>query len=99
MDLVNSKQLQVKSDPSLFSVQHFCLHDGPGTRSIVFFKGCPLRCEWCQNPESWSRKPELAYKQTLCIDCKTCVKTCPENAFSAPGEWDKDKCTLCFKCG
>jgi len=85
-------------NPALFSVQHFCLHDGPGTRSIIFFKGCPLRCVWCQNPESWSRKAELAYKHTLCIDCKICVDVCPEKAIVAPGEWDADKCTLCFKC-
>ena len=100
MDSINNHCSEVKTSktPNLFSVQHFCLHDGPGTRSIIFFKGCPLRCVWCQNPESWLLKPELAYKHTLCIDCKTCVEVCPEKAISAPGEWDKERCTLCFKC-
>jgi pyruvate formate lyase activating enzyme len=93
-----NKEVKTSKRPNLFSVQHFCLHDGPGTRSIIFFKGCPLRCVWCQNPESWSLKTELAYKHTLCIDCKTCVEVCPEKAISAPGEWDEERCTLCFKC-
>lgn len=86
------------SPPATFAVQHFCLHDGPGTRSIVFFKGCPLRCLWCQNPESWSRKPELAYKQHLCIGCRTCVKVCEPGAMSAPGVWDLTRCDGCNAC-
>lgn len=85
-------------DPAIFSVQHFCLHDGPGVRSIVFFKGCPLRCQWCQNPESWSPSPEPAFKPRLCIDCKTCVDVCPEKAILKPGHCDQSRCRLCFSC-
>lgn len=85
-------------DPAVFSIQHFCLHDGPGVRSIVFFKGCPLRCSWCQNPESWRTAPELAFKAHLCIDCKTCVNACPQQAISAPGHRDLQKCGQCFTC-
>ncbi|MCP5071020.1 MAG: glycyl-radical enzyme activating protein [bacterium] len=85
-------------NPHIFSVQHFCLHDGPGVRSVVFLKGCPLRCEWCQNPESWSRKSELAFKPNRCNDCNRCVDICPEKAMSRPGVWDTDQCTLCFEC-
>jgi len=91
-DMVNAK------DPAIFSIQHFCLHDGPGVRSIVFFKGCPLRCVWCQNPESWRTAPELAFKAHLCIDCRTCVNTCPQKAISAPGIRDTQKCDGCFTC-
>lgn len=84
--------------PLIFSIQHFCLHDGPGTRSIVFFKGCPLRCLWCQNPESWSAGSELAFKAHLCIGCKGCLATCPQQAFAAPGEWDRGRCDHCLAC-
>lgn len=92
-----------EGDPLVFSVQHFCLHDGPGVRSLVFFKGCPLRCVWCQNPESWSREPELGYKAHLCIGCKTCARVCPSGAV-APGRGtpgpgrDRSRCRLCFAC-
>jgi pyruvate-formate lyase-activating enzyme len=56
-----------RSEPraTILSVQHFCMHDGPGVRSVVFFKGCSLRCAWCCNPESWSAEPQLAYKPSL----------------------------------
>lgn len=82
----------------IFSVQHFCVHDGPGIRSVVFLKGCPLRCSWCQNPESWSKTPELGHKQRNCIDCGTCVSVCPTGAMKAPGHWSVDDCTTCFRC-
>jgi pyruvate formate lyase activating enzyme len=85
-------------NPAIFSIQHFCLHDGPGVRSMVFFKGCPLRCAWCQNPESWRMPPEAAFKAHLCIDCKTCVEVCPQKAISAPGVRDTQKCEDCFTC-
>ncbi len=84
--------------PLVFAVQHFCLHDGPGTRSIVFFKGCPLRCSWCQNPESWRREAELAHKEHLCASCESCVKACPTGAMTEPGKWDPARCDLCMKC-
>ncbi|NNM50954.1 MAG: glycyl-radical enzyme activating protein [Pseudomonadales bacterium] len=84
--------------PQIFSVQHFCVHDGPGIRSVVFFKGCPLRCSWCQNPESWSKEPELGYKEHSCLQCTTCVNTCPTGAMYAPGHWTTDSCTQCFRC-
>ncbi|NOY69634.1 MAG: glycyl-radical enzyme activating protein [Deltaproteobacteria bacterium] len=85
-------------NPAVFSIQHFCLHDGPGVRSIVFLKGCPLRCAWCQNPESWKASPDIAFKAHLCIDCKTCVNACPQDAIAAPGVRDVHKCDLCFTC-
>ena len=84
--------------PLIFAIQHFCIHDGPGTRSVVFFKGCPLRCQWCQNPESWRRETELAHKGHLCIDCETCVDVCPTGALTEPGVWDTARCDLCLRC-
>lgn len=87
-----SEQAQV------FSVQHFCVHDGPGIRSVVFLKGCPLRCSWCQNPESWAKGPELGHKQRNCLNCGTCVSVCPTGAMTAPGQWSTDDCTSCFQC-
>ena len=82
----------------VLSVQHFCLHDGPGVRSLVFLKGCPLRCVWCQNPESNRAGPERAFKAQKCIACGTCVDACPEQAIDAPGLRDAARCRLCFTC-
>ncbi|MBA4368413.1 MAG: hypothetical protein C0403_12345 [Desulfobacterium sp.] len=82
----------------IFSIQHFCLHDGPGIRSMVFFKGCPLRCTWCQNPESWAPAPELGFKSRLCVNCRTCVSVCPANAMKTPGQIRSDLCQKCFAC-
>lgn len=82
----------------IFSIQHFCLHDGPGIRSLVFFKGCPLRCVWCQNPESWKPAPELGFKKHLCTGCRTCISVCPEDAIVSPGQIRSDKCRQCFAC-
>jgi len=86
------------AQPLVFSIQHFCLHDGPGVRSLVFFKGCPLRCVWCQNPESWSTEQELGFKAHLCINCQTCVNVCSEKAMLAVGKRDRNRCRLCFTC-
>ncbi len=85
-------------EPLILSVQHFCIHDGPGVRSLVFFKGCPLRCAWCQNPESWSPRAQLGFKPHLCIACRTCVEVCPNKAVTAPGVRDHGRCRLCFTC-
>ncbi|MBO8157957.1 MAG: glycyl-radical enzyme activating protein [Thermosyntropha sp.] len=67
-------------------------------RSVIFFKGCPLRCVWCHNPESWSMYPELAFKKHLCINCGYCMDICPEKAIKSPGHWDRERCRLCFTC-
>jgi glycyl-radical enzyme activating protein len=85
-------------DPLVFSVQHFCLHDGPGIRSLVFFKGCPLRCPWCQNVESWKAEAEMAFKPLLCIGCRACVDRCRQQAMAAPGRRDAARCTACAAC-
>ena len=73
------------------------IHDGDGLRTTVFFKGCPLRCIWCHNPETFSFKPEISFYQHKCIGCEACVDECPTGALTKSG-YNKEKCILCAKC-
>lgn len=76
-------------------------HDGPGLRTVVFLKGCPLRCRWCSTPDSQSGEPVLIHTETLCSECGRCVASCPEQALShVPGDIvvDHRRCTLCGAC-
>ena len=57
-------------------IQRFCIHDGPGIRTTVFFKGCPLSCGWCHNPETQKREPEMLFFSDSCIGCKSCQAVC-----------------------
>ena len=77
----------------VFDIRKFSVHDGPGIRTTVFLKGCPLRCWWCHNPESQSRQPELILRPQRCISCGACVDVCPEDA--APGR----AASSCRRCG
>ncbi len=90
------------------NIQKYTIHDGPGIRTEIFFKGCPLRCLWCSNPETLDTKPRIGVYPTKCltlIKCGACVKACPENG--APLEFENgvlkaanmtDACKGCFKC-
>lgn len=88
----------------IFNIQKFCVHDGPGIRSIVFFKGCPLHCQWCSNPEGMQTQPEISYKASKCITvekCGYCLKDCPAGAIHVAegvAQIDRERCLRCLQC-
>lgn len=83
----------------IFDVQRFSIHDGPGIRTLVFFKGCPLRCVWCQNPESHDVWPILGFQASRCRACSECAKACAHGAIRREGyRVDHAKCTVCLDC-
>lgn len=87
---------------NIFNIQRFCTHDGPGIRTTVFLKGCPLSCQWCANPESISPAPQLMTRDIKCTGCRACVEVCPEKVivFDEKGKRliDRQRCKECFKC-
>ena len=70
-----------KNRGTVFNIQRYSVHDGPGIRTLVFLKGCPLRCLWCSNPESQEAAPQLAYNADKCLGCGRCVAICPQQAL------------------
>lgn len=85
----------------VFDIQKFSVHDGPGIRTIVFLKGCPMSCQWCANPESLMPFPELMYYPDKCIGCGKCVETCPQDAIECIDGmylFDQSKCDNCGAC-
>jgi glycyl-radical enzyme activating protein len=81
------------------NIQNYCIHDGPGIRTTVFFKGCPLACKWCSNPENLSGKPQTGFFETLCAQCGRCAEACPNDAIiSGDGLYRIDQ-SLCIACG
>jgi len=86
---------------TIFNIQRYSTEDGPGIRSTVFTKGCPLRCFWCSNPESQKSWPEIAHRDSLCNQCGRCIEVCDSQAISIVGKKvliNRKRCTRCGKC-
>ena len=84
---------------TVFNIQHYSIHDGPGIRTNVFFKGCPLRCLWCSNPESQQPVPQLMFRADHCTGCGACISVCPVSAISFRDRIVQNDRTLCTGCG
>ena len=86
--------------PLILDIKGNSLDDGPGIRTVVFFKGCPLSCLWCHNPESKTSAVEISFDPTACVGCDTCLRTCREGALSRDSTFfiDRGRCSLCFDC-
>lgn len=85
----------------VFNIQKFSIHDGPGIRTTVFFKGCPLKCQWCSNPESQLKQIQILYDKTKCAGCQTCVHTCPLHAITFSNQQvniNFNQCVSCLQC-
>lgn len=88
-------------DGMVFNIQRFTIHDGPGIRTTVFLKGCPLKCSWCHNPESLQRKPEIFFQSGKCIGCGWCLDTCPQHCHRLENGkhiFCRENCMRCGRC-
>lgn len=85
---------------SIANIQRFCMHDGPGIRTVFFFKGCPLRCQWCHNPETNSAQKQLLFYPKQCIGCGKCAQVCEQQAhkFDDGHQILRERCLVCGKC-
>lgn len=87
----------------IFNIQKYNMYDGPGVRTLIFFKGCPLRCKWCSNPESQLRPFQIMYKKDVCIHCGKCLEVCPAGVFkkslASNDEYPINKDVECIGCG
>ena len=93
----------MESKGCVFNIQKFSTNDGPGIRTTVFLKGCPLHCGWCSNPESQAQKPQILWDLSKCVRCQQCVQTCPQHAVQFDVEsgsirFDFKTCVGCGTC-
>jgi pyruvate formate lyase activating enzyme len=83
----------------VFDIKKYAIHDGPGIRTTVFFKGCPLKCRWCHNPEGVAISPEVIYRKDRCIGCGECINACPEDAITRSPQGMITNPSNCLRCG
>lgn len=83
---------------TIFNISRCSLHDGKGLRTVVYFKGCNMKCRWCHNPESWNKRPELLFYPEKCIGCGRCAEVCAHGVHGENVRLDRSKCTACGKC-
>lgn len=105
LDHVNAHHWGKQSMSSLggiiFNIQRYSVNDGPGIRTLIFFKGCPLQCAWCSNPESQCRNRQIMYFENLCGRCGACAAECPNKCIVIENDkriYDPDTCTVCGDC-